>query len=300
MPQEQKVLVENSDWSGRHVRLKYQMIVSALALYLIVCTKISGLNLFGIILYEKEFPKELFTWALFSFSLFSILAFVLRSLFESSRWSSLRKDISNLVSNIRENELLMQDVFDFEENKAFAAELLSTIEEPNDEFGDEFYTKFQKLNFEVREGKLWQLNFSLSEINNDLKNLRDSLEHIRPGYHPKVTAYENSLRKVSNAVSYIMSSAENVERDLKEISSGRSRHKDIVQNIIRHKNAVDDVGENLPKLIPSSQLIMRGENVRRLIYWTQNVGFSVVLPVLTAISLIIFSIINKFSALVSS
>jgi len=297
---EQKALVENCDWSGRHVRLKYQMIISALVLYLIVCTEITGLNLFGIILYDNEFPKELFIWMLFSFSLFSILAFILRSVFESSRWSSLRKDMSNLVANIRANEELARDVFKSDKNRVFAVEIVKLIEEPNDEFSEEFNSKFEQLNFEVREGSLNHFRGAISDISNDVKDLRNRLEHMRPGYHPKLTEYENSLSKISYAISTVTHSAENVERDLKEISSGPSRHRDIFNNLLRYRNAIVEISKFLPELEPKSKFIQRDEKIRHLIYFGQNVGFSVILPLLAAIGSIALSIIHNFPALVPS
>ena len=290
-------LVENSDWSGRHVRLKYQMMVSSLVLYLLVGTKIEDINLFGFIKYEGDFPEGQFFALLLVFSIFSVFAFILRSFFESSRWSSLRKDMRNVVANIKINESLVKDVFDFQEKRALALEVLSLIEEPNDDFSEEFVDKFNQLRFEKRTGKLRQLNDAISNINNDISNLKNSLEHIRPGYQPEITDYSTSLSKISGQLSTLFNSIENVERELDDSRRSKTEYERIRNNLLRYSDAIVSINETFPELNPKSDVLKRNEFRRAIMYLSQNIGVSVIFPVCSAIALIGFSLAIQFNIL---
>ncbi|MEP3654091.1 MAG: hypothetical protein ABJO36_04260 [Litorimonas sp.] len=294
----EKVLVENSDWSGRHVRLKYQMMVSSLALYFLLGTDVESISLFGFINYGDSFPEEIFFKMLLGFSFFSVLAFILRSFFEQSRWSSLRKDMTNLVANIKANEALINDVFKFKEQRAFALDIVSSVSEPNDDFSEEFVSKFDQLKFENYEGTLNELRGAIGRINNDATNLKNSLEHIRPGYHPRLTEYQNSLMKVSRQSTTISNAVENVEREIKRIEQSGTAYKEIQSNLIRYRNAIVALIDFLPELAPKSDTLQKTEFRRGLIYSAQNLGFSVFLPLFSAVALIALSLVHKFHILV--
>lgn len=67
------------DWSSRHVRLKYQMFISAVLFYCATHFKMSEISLFSIVKFEIPPDSSLVKLALFVFTCFSVLAFVSRT-----------------------------------------------------------------------------------------------------------------------------------------------------------------------------------------------------------------------------
>jgi len=66
------VLIENSDWSGRHVRLKYQMVISSLLFYLYETTTVTEINFLGMMkLSQSAMQEKTFFMMLFGFAIFS-------------------------------------------------------------------------------------------------------------------------------------------------------------------------------------------------------------------------------------
>jgi len=70
------------DWSSRHVRLKFQMVASALFVWLVKNFEISEVNLVFVRFKNIEAPEDILLFA-YCFAIFSIVGFVVRSFFEA-------------------------------------------------------------------------------------------------------------------------------------------------------------------------------------------------------------------------
>ena len=83
-----KTVESRPDWSSRHVRIKYQMLLSAIFVYCVAKFPISEINTFGVVKFktvssEKSLisPEAVF-WVALSFAIFGMISFISRTVFE--------------------------------------------------------------------------------------------------------------------------------------------------------------------------------------------------------------------------
>ena len=74
--------VDKRDWSGRHVRLKFQMVSSCLFVWMMENYEVTSVNLLFVRFDNVEAPEHLQTFA-YLFAIFSIVSFIVRSFYES-------------------------------------------------------------------------------------------------------------------------------------------------------------------------------------------------------------------------
>ena len=289
------VLIENSDWSGRHVRLKYQMVISSLLFYLYETTTVTEINFLGMMkLSQSAMQEKTFFMMLFGFAIFSALAFITRSIYEKSKWSSLRKDVSDLILKIRITE--GEAITLLKENKKlnFAKRLDNLIEGPNDEYSEEVDEAVSGLHEAQQRGVINQLYYAINSIGRDATNLEACLKAIRAGYQPTVSQYKVPYNACSSSSSAISSSVDNIVRAIREDrNTSEMKIGRVKTSLVNYFDNIVKLENSLSKLEPISRELKKSEGRRNFLYNTQNLMFSVFIPLITSAVLIFVALYHK-------
>ena len=80
------------DWSGRHVRIRFEMVLSAVVFFIVAKYGSTEVRL-PIIGLKSEIKDDFLMWAALGFSIFSIIALLTRSHYEKMRWP--KEELSN-------------------------------------------------------------------------------------------------------------------------------------------------------------------------------------------------------------
>lgn len=295
----QEKLEENSDWSSRHVRLKFQMVLATFFFFVVVVFDPVSINLIGLeIFLDDTLSSRLLFWIGLIYCLFAILAFVIRSFFEYSKWTSLRKDLMNVIKRIKINEVEAANAYQNVKKMSIIDDLDEAIIGPNDEFDETVQNLVSQLLESEQRGEIRHLLSVTSNIISDVELMEYSVETIRPGAHPKISSYENASKRCSDAARSITNSVENITRYLSDLTDiSESKTESVKSNIGRYNEKVQELQINLPILDGLSTIILNSEHSRNYLYFFQNFAFSVFLPILASLALIVLALLSKCSVL---
>lgn len=254
----------DNDWSARHVRLRFEMLISAIVFYLVSLHGVGVVNLPFINL-PKNFDQNTFICLSLGFAVFALISFVVRSEYERALWPK---------QELLKHQEITQFSNDFDNIKNEFFELIS-----EDEGVNNFLNKFHKKRNEIRKN-----NYSISVFQQLLSDLHDENgvnSPVHPKFWSKVVLDFERIRKISDDL-YSLSNQLELKngkfsvymRNLISVPDDVRKYQDEIK--INFKNISPQMNERISYLYKHSK-----------IKWFQTQFLSVVIPVLTA-SVLIF------------
>ncbi len=254
---------DDNDWSSRHVRIRFEMVLGAIMFYLLANHGIDSVN-FPFLKLPKDFNEPLLIWGAFAFSLFSIISFLLRSQYERDLWPKqdliTKKEITKFENDFQELQSLKTGV---------------VINEDDDtNFLHELFGKSEAIrNYSHLIGTFMQTLNRLHEENG-------VNSPVHPKFWSKIVASFSSINDSSETLS---TRASSLKFEHGAFHSG-SYAIDAVAENYRHNQEkllveLDKISDDLNERVKA---LRKHSKVR----WIQTNVLSVVLPTLLALALV--------------
>lgn len=262
----------DNDWSARHVRLRFEMIVSSVLFYLIGSYGAETVNL-PIITLPKIFDERLLISLALGFSIFTILSFFVRSQYERSLWpkqelvawseiNQLKNEYTSILSNLEKTLNNKHELNDF------LSELLNMRQD------------------------LTAFDYSLTSLTSLALTIKDLHEEkgVNNPVHPKFWAKIVTLLGIANRHSSFLyervSELEckegrfiSVAYSLKEIPSGYSQNREAL---------VQTLNKITPEFLERIEALKKFSIIRKF----QTTILSVWIPICFSGALVVFGIFN--------
>jgi len=253
---------QNLDWSGKHTRLRYQMVISCIGILLVSTHEIKSFKFPGFFEFNG-IPNYSFIWlSFFSFAVFSTIAFWLQTKFEQA---ALNIPTARIVTELEHMlgqplDVIYESVPELD-GSAFAKVFLENLKFrklPAEKFDKEkFYTNSAVISVHVSE--ITNFNYSAS---NRLSFWRSDFDALLPDL--VVLANENlvELRRMNN----IMNKSEEANKIASEswatLSTYIPESVDLLANnmnefqMSKFQHALEELDKHL-ELIKKSVIIFR-------------------------------------------
>ena len=249
----------DNDWSARHVRLRFEMLISAVVFYLVSLHGIGVVNL-PFIKLPKNFDQNTFICLALGFAVFALISFVVRSEYERALWPK---------QELLKHHEITQFSNDFKNIKNEFFQLIIEEEGVNN-----FLVKFHKKQNEIRQN-----NYSISVFQQLLSDLHEENgvnSPVHPKFWSKMVLDFERIRKISDDL-YSLSNLLELKNDkfsiymrnLSSVPDDVRKYQDRIK--INFKNISPQMNERVSYLYKYSK-----------IKWFQTQFLSVVVPVLTA------------------
>ena len=144
----------DNDWSARHVRLRFEMVIAAISFFLVSRYGAATIDL-PIIKLPENFDDDILKFAILAFALFSWVSFIVRTAYEKSQWphqelvkhseitafskkaKDALKDQSGLALNNKELDAALIELISRKDEIRATANAVASLKRDIDEFHDE-------------------------------------------------------------------------------------------------------------------------------------------------------------------
>lgn len=290
-----------SDWSGRHVRLKYQMCMSAIFVLLISNYEIEQINIFGIVKFADNPSQKTSLIFAFLFFLFSLASFFARTLNENIHLTEIGKKSLNKMNSLQSSIEEIADIFGSLDGSLLKQSIEKTLGEKNSLNNILTVIKnIEKKNPKSTlhlEGELASLKHDLKQLNSIISNLNENDEVANnPAYQTVVSRQEVILRRLGEYVdfpntvkkirTYAMQIDENVELFSSRISETAAEEL---------TNTIAGLKTELAEIVKELKAVKR--QIKTLDFWhsTEKSFLSVILPIAFSIIVAVGSIPDGIS-----
>lgn len=260
------------DWSGRHVRIRFEMILSAVVFFIVARYGSDEVRL-PIIGLQSEIKDGFLMWASLAFTVFSGVSLLTRSYYEKMLWPkeelSTRKEIDTFSS-------------DFESLSQTALELEFTDKE-------NIADTFKQLGGEYEQIKLLNLKTNrFLQFLSDLFHENGMNSPVHPKFWAKVVPLMATVNDSSNKLSSFSDLAKNTKGNIRATGS---THEAIHDDTTReYRQLIDSLGALKPEIEERRRALKQLAFTKLL----QREVLSYGLPMLTALVLVLFGLASKF------
>ena len=260
------------DWSGRHVRIRFEMVLSALAFVIFARYGAEEIRL-PIVGTKSVLSDDFLMWASLVFCIFAIVSLLARSHYEKMRWPKEE------LSNKKEIDILERD---FLEIKA-ASNALKFSE------NDDSKVTFKKLCEESDD--IQQLNLKsirFLQFLSDLFSEEGMNSPVHPKFWAKTVPLMAQVNSASNALSRNSTNAVNAKNSQSVVhppyDKMHSEVRDAFSKLVDGLNALE------PEIVERKSALVKIAFTKVFQRELLSYGF----PILTAISLLIFGFYSRF------
>jgi len=94
-----------TDWSGRHTRLRYQVVLISTVFFLGSILGVSNLSNLSLVKFQKSIPNDIVLLGCGLFAIFSLISFRYQHVFEARSQPNFSKDLSRTLTEFRDGIL---------------------------------------------------------------------------------------------------------------------------------------------------------------------------------------------------
>ena len=282
---------KEGDWSGRHVRLSYQMFLTTVLLFLVSNYKVSGLNIFGVFKFENPPTQEILFWVVFFIACYAVISFLTQTVVEFSRQPNninaaitLLKVQSSKIGKIKK----LSNEFNNSISMTNIRKIYKESESPTKISTDHIYPIFSE-NLE----RLQEIYRSIGSMKENNRTIEEIASGVGNGYHEPLVLYHNALIDLGTTSDKVLT---NVNQIGVKIESQAAINRNASSNLLLVLDASESLSIFSNSVFTNLNSIISRFNRFKFLYLFHRGFLSVFLPSLVSFCLIGLALFRWCSA----